>query len=92
MRGVFGILLIGGGIVLMYGLFTGKINFPGGTPSLGTGNILSSVATSTGVYPALPGQGCPPGSNIVAGACRPNPHNCKPGQVWFQNQCVDVVA
>ena|SRR5947209_20577087 len=31
MRGVFGLLLIGGGIILVYGLFTGKIQFPGGT-------------------------------------------------------------
>lgn len=31
MRAVFGMLMIGGGLVLMVGLFTGKIQFPLGT-------------------------------------------------------------
>lgn len=34
MRGVFGVLLIGGGVILMYGLFTGKITFPGGRSNI----------------------------------------------------------
>ncbi len=32
MKGVFGILLTGGGVILLYGLFTGKITFSGTTP------------------------------------------------------------
>lgn len=28
MRGVFGILLVGGGVILMVGLFSGRIHFP----------------------------------------------------------------
>lgn len=33
MKAVFGMLLIGGGIVLMVGLFSGKITFPLGGSS-----------------------------------------------------------
>lgn len=35
MRGPLGLLLIGGGVVLLYGLFTGKIQFPIGSKSNG---------------------------------------------------------
>lgn len=31
MKGPFGMLLIGGGIILIVGIFTGKITFPGST-------------------------------------------------------------
>lgn len=30
MKGPFGMLLVGGGLILLVGLFTGKISFPGG--------------------------------------------------------------
>jgi hypothetical protein len=51
MKGVFGMLLIGGGIVLLFGELTGKITFPftpaqptstsSTTPSIGTPNVTS---------------------------------------------------
>ena len=34
MRGVFGLLLIGGGILLLIGLVSGRITFPLGTPAI----------------------------------------------------------
>lgn len=35
MKAVFGMLMIGGGIILLVGLFTGKIQFPLGGSSSG---------------------------------------------------------
>lgn len=35
MRGVFGLLLIGGGIILLVGEFSGKITFPLGAAATG---------------------------------------------------------
>lgn len=57
MRGVFGILLVGGGVILMYGLFTGKIQFPGGA---GIGNPLAPGGPINS--PTNPN---PPGTNNI---------------------------
>lgn len=46
MKGPFGLLLIGGGIILIVGLFTGKITLPGGAatgPGVVTGTVPGSV-------------------------------------------------
>ena len=40
MKAVAGMLLIGGGVILMYGLFSGKITFPMGSTST-TGSTTS---------------------------------------------------
>lgn len=59
MRGVFGLLLIGGGVVLVYGLFTGKITFPGGS-----GLNLGSVLAPGGPVNS-PTNTNPPGTNNI---------------------------
>ncbi len=46
MRGVFGMLLIGGGIVLLIGEFASKITFPLGSSTATTG--ATSNGTTTG--------------------------------------------
>jgi len=43
MRGVFGVLLAGGGVFLLIALFTGKIKFPIGGISLGDGNLIDLI-------------------------------------------------
>lgn len=63
MRGVFGILLIGGGVILVYGLFTGKINFPaaastGSNPLTG---IVQTVVPSTKNTTVDKNGNCPTG-------------------------------
>jgi hypothetical protein len=63
MRGVFGMLLIGGGIILLYGLFTGKI-FPSGYDLSGIPNNTPGLKGNPGAPPVtLPAQGhnCPQG-------------------------------
>jgi hypothetical protein len=64
MRGVFGMLLIGGGVILVYGLFTGKITFPtSGTPGIGnplTG-IVQTVVPSTKNTTVDANGNCPSG-------------------------------
>lgn len=43
MKGPFGLLLIGGGIILIVGIFTGKITFPGSTGTTGSIPVVSGV-------------------------------------------------
>lgn len=68
MRGVFGLLLIGGGVILVYGLFTGKITFPGGAAiPLDTAQQQASqkpgdVGSAGRII--LKGIGAPSGSNV----------------------------
>ena len=81
MKGVFGILLVGGGIILMVGLFTGKISFPLGSP--GSSAASSGSAPSGGTpkkpVPGKPGQagtaGIPPIVN-QPGPCPPGASKC----------------
>lgn len=47
MKGPIGMLLVGGGIILIVGLFTGKITFPGGAG-------LNPLAAVGGVDPNAP--------------------------------------
>ena len=49
MKGVFGILLVGGGVILMVGLFTGKITFPLGSPG---SSVTSSDPNAPNYSPA----------------------------------------
>lgn len=52
MKPVFGLLLVGGGLVLMVGLFTGKITFPLGTTTNSTSSSqTSSTSTSSNSSP-----------------------------------------
>ena len=66
MKGVFGVLLVGGGVILLVGLFTGKITFPLGSPG--------SPASSSG---SAPGSS----SNSPAGSSAKKPVPGKHGQV-----------
>jgi len=64
MRAVFGMLLIGGGVILMYGLFSGSIQFPlspGITTTLqetapAAGAALNQFQTPQTGGPNAPGQ------------------------------------
>jgi hypothetical protein len=47
MKGVFGMLLIGGGVILMYGMFTGKITFPFAAATPATPGGAQPAATNT---------------------------------------------
>lgn len=49
MRGVFGMLLIGGGVVLMYGLFTGKITIPFNPSTSSSSTSTTTAAPSIGL-------------------------------------------
>lgn len=54
MKGPFGLLLIGGGIILLVGLFTGKITFPGAgyvPPNPATTKITGTVPGSVDPNP-----------------------------------------
>lgn len=76
MKPVFGLLLIGGGIMLMYGLFTGKINFPGyGSGSGGVVNPNGPLGTPTPVNKSKPVQvNVPEGQNPVNASCPKGQH------------------
>ena len=92
MKGPFAFLLILGGAVLLYGLFTGKINLGNAGLNFGTSpTLLPGVPGSTA---ALPGTKCPAGTSPVAGSCRQDPHKCGAGMVWLDpvGKCVPVVA
>ena len=49
MKGPFGILLVGGGIILLVGLFTGKITFPGvpGGPGSTVPSAVPGIKSTT---------------------------------------------
>lgn len=64
MRGVFGMLLIGGGVVLMYGLFTGKIAIPFTPGATTTTGATPTPTTSTSVV--VGGTSHAPGHGAVA--------------------------
>lgn len=91
MKPVIGLLLIGGGITLLYGLFTGKINFPG----FGTAPASSSSAnTGYGNLGAPGGQPVPkaisvttPGMGSPSGGAK----TCPPGYTLRNGYCVPVV-
>lgn len=70
MRGVFGMLLIGGGIILMYGLFTGKITFPGSSTTLSPADT-KTVQKNAGAVNPTNGK-CPSGYQLLGGQCFPN--------------------
>ncbi len=91
MKGPFGMLLLGGGIILIYGLFTGKISF-GGSGSSTQPTSPTLIPGVPGTTAALPGTKCPPGTSNVAGSCRADPHKCGAGSVWFQGKCVPIVT
>ena len=59
MKGVFGMLLIGGGIILMVGLFTGKIFSPAVQTTAPSGKNTQPGTVST------KGTQCPPGYVFV---------------------------
>ncbi len=74
MKGPFGLLLIGGGIILIYGLFTGKISL--GSSTLGLANNGTPFATGTTPATGLPGQqkqpkGCKGNPGKVIGVAPP---------------------
>lgn len=73
MKGPFGILLVGGGIILLIGLFTGKITFPGGpggnvpgspfnnnVPNIKSTTSQTKPATSANNGQRVGNPGCPP--------------------------------
>lgn len=64
MKGVFGMLLVGGGIVLMYGMFTGRITFPF-TPSGYTYTPATPTPTTSTSFLGI-GQQHAPGHGPVA--------------------------
>jgi hypothetical protein len=81
MKGPFGLLLIGGGIILIVGLFTGKIQFPGGstttasttTPTnTGPGGSYQPTGNQVPVNNTPGGQKCPAGYSAVGGICVKN--------------------
>ncbi len=65
-------------------------NIVGGKTIDWTGGNCSQGPSVGG--PVLPGQKCPPGTTNIAGICQPNPHNCKPGEVWLEavGKCVPI--
>lgn len=71
MKGPFGLLLIGGGIILLVGLFTGKITFPGGPGSVPPNPKTTPI---TGTTPGSINPNPPP-SIIKIG----HQGNCPPG-------------
>jgi hypothetical protein len=48
MQGIFGMLLAGGGVILMVGIFTGKITFPLGSPGTMGDSSLGGVTGAKG--------------------------------------------
>jgi len=66
MKGPFGLLLIGGGIILVVGLFTGKITFPGSTATTSGATAVPGVTinpSGTSVKPIVKSgkKTCPTG-------------------------------
>lgn len=60
MKGVFGILLVGGGIILLVGLFRGSIPFPLNFPQPGSGTGTPStgpVGSPASPNPTVNSQG-----------------------------------
>lgn len=82
MKGPFGLLLIGGGIILIIGLFTGKITLPGSASAASTGGVTPTNTGPGGSYQPtgnqVPinntpgGQKCPAGYTAVGGICVKN--------------------
>lgn len=64
MKGPIGLLLVGGGIILIVGLFTGKITFPNSSST--TPNYTPSQRTN-GITPT--GGKCPSGWILIQGKC-----------------------
>lgn len=75
MKGPFGMLLVGGGIILLIGLFTGKITFPGvpGGPGqqLSVADKQKIIKNAGGVNPDKNGN-CPANYTLMGGVCIPN--------------------
>ena len=86
MKAVFGMLLFGGGAVLMFGLFSGKITFgsPGSSPTAGLPNKVTQ----------------PPQKKDKAGTPLPTPYqtdqnktDClKGGGIWYNGKCNHFVG
>lgn len=76
MKGPFGMLLIGGGIILIIGLFTGKITFPGDTG----GSLLGNLLKPGGPINSPTNPNPPPTNNIGNGKgwINPNPDGSCP--------------
>ena len=72
MRGPFGILLLGGGIILLIGLFTGKITFSGGAPASTNLSPADAKIAQKGAGAINPTNGkCPAGYSLLGGQCFP---------------------
>ena len=72
MKGPFGMLLVGGGIILLVGLFTGKITFPGapGGPTQQNAQNTQIAGTKAALpgkqlFPTKPDLSCAPGQHQV---------------------------
>ncbi len=63
-------LLIGGGIILIIGLFTGKITFPGGSPG---GSLLAGILKPGGPINSPTNVNPPPTNNYGNGKGWINP-------------------
>lgn len=61
MKGVFGILLVGGGIILMVGLFRGTIPFPLNFPQAASSAQTTTTTTGTGAANTSQGLSAAPG-------------------------------
>lgn len=66
MKGPFGMLLVGGGIILMVGLFTGKITFGQAAPV-----VTKPNTTAAGIVGAT-----------VTGSGSNKTYNCPLGMAW----------
>lgn len=74
MKGPFGMLLVGGGIILLIGLFTGKITFPGVPAAPGqqlSNQEIQQLKKNAGAVDPKNGQ-CPSGYQMFGGTCMPN--------------------
>lgn len=76
MKGPFAMLLIGGGAILLIGLFTGKITFPGapGGPSQQqlTNAEKAQLKKNAGAKDPNKNGGCDSGYQMFGGICMPN--------------------